>query len=129
MGESKRHIILYYDAECTKMLPMEVVDNTPSWILDFGRLDAGTSKTESFFIKNTGGYLIEQLEVTLGTISSEGVTAHLVTSPKVATLKPNTKTKVTVEWVAASEAQAAICKGPLTIKAFVMREEFRQEEV
>lgn len=112
-------ITLYYDEACTN--PVEKI--VGAWLIKFGRLDQGETKTASFYLLNQTGGRIEDLEITLHPTDKEGVTASLLSEAKKSTLEFGGKIPIYVKWEASDKVHAGRCQSTLTIKGMLTREE------
>jgi len=125
MSEEKPVLGLYYDERCEQMLGKKVVDGAPRWLINFGRLDAGKSKVDRFYVKNLTQSTIEDLEVVIESLSEVGVTAEVVSQKVVAELGPDGVHAVDVRWSAPLGQKAALCSGPLLLKGLLVEKEYR----
>ena len=128
MSDEKLWFGLYYDEACTNMLPREVVDGRNAWILDFGRLDAGESKSSEFYVKNLSDTTIEELRVGFVPPMVEGVSASVVSEDFVPEVRSDGVHRVEVLWKADKLVMAGRCYGVLTISAMAIEETIRYRE-
>ena len=88
MEPNKIAFALYGDKDCVNMLPREARDGKIMWVVDFGRIDAGHEKTGQFYVKNIGGSLIDEIEVSVEESKDKDVDIELLsqnTSPRSST--------------------------------------------
>jgi len=116
---------LYYDEGCTQMLGKRVVGEEALWLLDFGRLDAGGSKSGVFYVKNISLNRVEDLEVSVDPISRDGVSAVVVAGGRFAELAPGASGLVEVRWTATGGVKAGSCRGGLRLSGVLVEEEHR----
>jgi len=116
---------LYFDEGCTQMLGKRVVGDEALWLIDFGRVNAGESKTSGFYIKNISLNKVEGLEVSIEPASRDGVSAEVVAGGRFDELSPGASGIVEVRWTATSGVKAGSCRAPLSFSGVLVEEEHR----
>jgi len=125
MSEEKPVLGLYYDERCEQMLGKKVVDGVPRWLINFGRLDAGKSKTDRFYVKNITQNVVEDLEVVIEPLSELDVKAEVISQKVVAKLESGEIHAVDIRWSAPPHQKAATCQGGLVLRGLLVEKEYR----
>ena len=117
--QEKKPIALYYDEECTRLIPMRAVEGEIIWVLNFGRVGAGSAKMSSFYVKNLSEGMVENLEVKVTPPEKAGVEAEMFSKEHTAALAPSAVHEVQLKWTAADDVKAGECLGSILIKGML----------
>lgn len=109
-------VALYFDEECTDIIPQKVVDGETMWILNFGRVDAGTTKISKFYIRNLSDGVVEDLEIDVSNPLKEGVKVEMLSREYVDALAPRAIHEVQLKWSASDDVKAGECRGRISIE-------------
>ena len=116
MSDADTPVALYFDEECTELIPQRAIDGETLWVLDFGRVDAGTAKISSFYVRNLSDGVVEDLEITMSNPLKEGVKAEMQSNNYVAALAPGSVHEVQLKWTASMDVKFGECKGKISIE-------------
>ena len=112
-------VALYFDEGATRLIPQRVVDGVLMWVLNFGRVDAGSAKMSSFYVKNLSEGMIEDLEVKVTPPEKAGVEVEMFSKEHVQALGPGAVHEVQLKWTAADDVKAGECLGSILIKGML----------
>ena len=121
----KTRLALYYDESCTKLLPIKVIDGSPKWVTDFGRLDAGQTKNGFFYVKNVSEDTIHELKIEYIKDVVPDISSKIIEGEQRDQLKPGESYAVKTQWSATIDANAARILSPLIISGFAEVEELQ----
>ena len=109
-------VALYFDEECTDLIPQRAVDGETMWVLDFGRVDAGTAKISNFYVRNLSDGVVEDLEISVSNPLKEGVKVEMMSHEYIAALVPGAIHEVQLKWTASEDVKFGECKGKISIE-------------
>ena len=89
------------------------------WMLDFGRVDAGSSQTNTFYLKNLSEGVIEDMEIKVSPPAKAGVKVEMMSKEYIQGLVPGAVHTVQLKWIAADDVKAGECKGTITIRGML----------
>ena len=112
-------IALYYDEEATRLIPRRAVDGKTMWVLNFGRVDAGSAKISSFYVKNLSEGMVEDLEVEVTPPEKAGVEVEMFSEEYTEALAPGAIHEAQLKWTAADDVKAGECQGAIVIKGML----------
>jgi len=121
-------VALYYDEECTRLIPQRAVDGATVWVLNFGRVDAGSAKISSFYVKNLSEGVVEDLEVEVSPPEKAGVGVEMFSEGYTQALVSGAVHEVQLKWVAADDVRAGECRGSILIRGLLSVEELYYPE-
>ena len=125
MDPEKIAFALYGDMECTRLLPRESKDGKTTWVVDFGRIDAGHEKTGQFYVKNIGNSLIDEVEVNVEPSKDKDVEVSLLSQNISPRMEPGDIFPVTIKWTVDILSDAKRSEGYVTIKGMRLEEGYR----
>ena len=112
-------IALYYDEDASRLIPQRAVDGETVWVLNFGRVDAGSAKISSFYVKNLSEGMVEDLQVEVTPPEKAGVTVEMFSKEYTEALAPGAIHEVQLKWTAADDVKAGECRGSILIKGML----------
>ena len=112
-------VALYYDEECSRLIPQRAVDGETMWVLNFGRVDAGSAKISSFYVKNLSEGMVEDLEVKVTPPEKAGVEVEMFSEGYTEALGPGAVHEVQLKWIASDDVKAGECRGSILIKGML----------
>lgn len=117
--EDKSPVALYFNEECTQLIPQRAVEGETMWMLNFGRVDAGTAVISKFYVRNLSEGVIEDLEIKVTPPEKAGVGVEMFSDDHVSALAPGAIHEVQLKWIAADNVKAGECQGSISIKGML----------
>ncbi len=108
---------LYLDKELKHPVRQREVDGKNTWVLDFGRLDAGEQKVFPLYIENQSQHAIEDLDVSVDILPYTKETVIII-HDKPKRVEANAVHMVLVKWSTKEDSEVGRKTAHITFKGY-----------